>query len=84
MLNLQPSDPGGFDTATTSHKHGWKPLTGITSASLGGITLDVSGFAVAPITEDYRRCGCTALTQPCTRSATQEDLLCDECREGTH
>lgn len=52
--------------------HGWQPL---------GVLHDDGRTVVsfAPLVDERKRCGCTVF--PCRRLATQEDLLCDECRE---
>lgn len=58
----------------SSNDHGWVRINGIRINDH-----DASNLAFAPCIPDRQRCGCTRTI--CQRPATQEDLLCDECRE---
>lgn len=59
-------------------RHGWRELNVIDSTSPRDNWLyPVASFRGTRFT-DRDRCSCP--TQLCTRVATQEDLLCDECR----
>jgi hypothetical protein len=66
-----------------TNDHGWTPLPGVATFTIPeGSTLEARVFGGSisigrPV--DHRTCGCTQ--GPCTRVATQEDFLCDECRE---
>lgn len=59
--------------------HGWTRLhvTDWTTEH-GSVTYPAATFRPT-WANDHHRCACH--TQLCTRVATQEDLLCDECRE---
>jgi hypothetical protein len=58
--------------------HGWTRLHVTDWTAEHGSTLyDTATFRRAQLI-DRHRCGCH--TDLCTRAATQEDLLCDECR----
>lgn len=58
--------------------HGWTALSGPGTMEILGGTLAIHSIAIAPIIEERNRCAC--LKVHCRRSATAEDLLCDECR----
>lgn len=59
--------------------HGWTRLHVTDWTTEHGSTLyDTATFRRTQLT-DRRRCACH--TDLCTRVATQEDLLCDQCRE---
>lgn len=49
--------------------HGWMPV---------GLTLGGGSLSIAPLVT-ARTCGCQKVE--CYRPATQEDFLCDECRD---
>lgn len=57
----------------STNDHGWgKPI-----GHVDGPTGTAVAF-VAPIVDERKRCACPR--DHCMREATQEDLLCDECR----
>lgn len=56
--------------------HGWTS-NGIGTIRIAGTDSPVA-FSTGPIVDAFRRCGCRWL---CCREATEEDLLCDECRD---
>ncbi len=41
-----------------------------------------SDVASPKLSPDHGSCHCSLWQAPCTRAITEEDLLCDECREG--
>lgn len=59
-------------------RHGWRQLNVIDWTADEGSTVYPAGAFHGTRFTDRDRCGCH--TQLCTRVATQEDLLCDECR----
>jgi len=68
-------------------QHGWIPFGETGPIVLpGGATLRGGRVSIAPIVAEHRRCVCTenGREPQCRRLATQEDFLCDPCREGTH
>jgi len=64
----EPSPPS--PAANEPNDHGWTQV---------GRTTDGGVVSIGRAT-DRLTCGCTFGFCPCTRVATQEDLLCDTCR----
>lgn len=58
--------------------HGWLRLNVIDYTHNDVTTIYPAATFHPSWTAEYHRCDCH--TQLCTRVATQEDLLCDECR----
>lgn len=59
--------------------HGWTRLNVTDWTTVHGSDVYPTASFRRAQHADRRRCGCH--TQLCTRVATQEDLLCDECRD---
>lgn len=67
----------------SDNDHGWTELPGVAAFGVAEgdsvQLMPVGGTISIGRPFDRRTCGCTK-TCPCTRVATQEDFLCDECR----
>ena len=60
--------------------HGYTVIaTSGTLTEKSGRQIAINSFAVAPAIVEHRRCVCSKSL--CGREATQEDMLCDQCRE---
>lgn len=60
-------------------RHGWTYLNVADYTRDAGTSVYPAASFHPSWANEYHRCSCH--TQLCTRVATQEDLLCDECRE---
>lgn len=62
----------------SSDEHGWLGIGTVTTSD-GSVT-GVGAAYIGPVVDERFRCGCTRRVLPCENTATQEDLLCDDCR----